>query len=337
MRRQSMQEFIRGLPKAELHVHLEGTLEPEMLVELARRNGIRLRFPSVEALRRAYRFRDLRSFLELYYEGAAVLVAEADFHDLTCAYLDRARRENVRYAEIFFDPQSHTRRGVPLATVIGGIHRACEAYRARGIDARLILCFLRDLGARAAMATLEQALPFRDRLVGVGLDSAEVGHPPREFVGVFARARTEGLHVVAHAGEEGPPAYVWEALDFLGAERIDHGVRAIEDAALLDRLAREAVPLTVCPLSNVMLGVVPAIAAHPVKRLLDAGVRVTINSDDPAYFGGYLNENYLAVQRAFGLDHAALHRLAVASFEASFLPEPEKRAQVRAVDAYASA
>jgi adenosine deaminase len=332
-----MEAFIRGLPKAELHVHIEGTLEPELLFALARRNRVPLRFPSVEALRRAYRFDGLQSFLDLYYEGTAVLVTEDDFGDLTRAYLERAERDHVRHVEIFFDPQSHTGRGIPFATVIGGIRRALEAHRARGMSARLIMCFLRHLSAEQAMATLEEALPFRDWLAGIGLDSSEIGHPPGKFVDVFARARAEGFHVVAHAGEEGPPEYVRQALDLLGAERIDHGVRAGEDPALLARLARERVPLTVCPLSNVRLGIFRSLEEHNLKRLLDAGLCVTINSDDPAYFGGYLTDNYLAAARALGLRRDDVRRLAANAFEASFLPAAEKRALLRELDAYVAA
>lgn len=335
---QTMQAFIRGLPKAELHVHIEGTLEPELLFEIGRRNRIALRFGSVEELRGAYRFTDLQSFLGLYYEGSSVLRTEDDFHALTRAYLERASHDGVRHAEIFFDPQAHTERGVAFATVVMGIHRALEAgRREQGISWRLILCFLRHLGAERAMATLEEALPFRDRIVGVGLDSTELGHPPRKFVEVFARARREGFRIVAHAGEEGPAAYIWEALDLLGAERIDHGVRAIEDPALVAHLARERVPLTVCPLSNVRLGVVPSMQAHCLKALLEHGVRVTINSDDPAYFGAYVADNYLAAARALGLGRDDLWRLAANSLEAAFLAEPEKRPLLAELDAYVAA
>ena len=324
--------FIRALPKAELHIHIEGALEPELAFDLARRNGVALGFGSVEELRAAYRFTDLQSFLDLYYEAASVLVTAQDFHDLTSAYLRRAKADGVRHAEIFFDPQTHTARGVPFATVVGGIHDALGAEP--GISARLIMCFLRHLSEDRAMATLEQALPFKDLLAGVGIDSSEAGHPPAKFARVFARARREGLRVVAHAGEEGPPEYVRQALDVLGAERIDHGVRALEDPALVARLVRERVPLTVCPLSNVKLRVFPSLAAHPLKRLLDAGVMVTINSDDPAYFGGYVADNYLAAKQALGLDRADLHRLAANSFRASFLDETEKHAFVRQLDEF---
>lgn len=333
-----MDTFIRDLPKAELHVHIEGTLEPDLLFQLARRNRIPLRFRSIAELRRSYQFTDLQSFLDLYYEGASALVTEEDFYELTQAYLERARRDRVRHTEIFFDPQTHTDRGVPFEAVITGIHRALEAGRRdHGISSHLIMCFLRHLSEERAMATLEQALPFRDWFVGIGLDSTEVGHPPRKFANLFARARSEGFRVVAHAGEEGPPAYVWEALDFLGAERIDHGVRSIEDRALVERLARGQIPLTVCPHSNVKLRVFPSMEAHNLKRLLDAGVRVTINSDDPAYFGGYLTANYLAAQRALGLDREDIRQLAANPFEASFLPDEEKRTLLQELDRYVAA
>jgi adenosine deaminase len=330
-----VEEFIRGLPKAELHMHVEGSLEPEMRFEMARRNGLSVRHRSVEELRESYRFTDLQSFLDIYYEGASVLRTEGDFHDLTRAYLERARQQNVRHAEIFFDPQSHTNRGVPFETVITGIDRALEEGRRElAVSSGLILCFLRHLDEAAAMETLERALPFKDRLVGVGLDSSELGHPPEKFARVFARARAEGLRVVAHAGEEGPPEYVWQALDLLGAERIDHGVRSIEDPRLVERLGREQIPLTVCPLSNVRLGVFPSMEEHDLKRLLDAGLRVTINSDDPAYFGGYVTENYLEAWRALELGRDDLHVLAANGFRASFLGEDEKRAFLDEVERY---
>ncbi|MBV8537011.1 MAG: adenosine deaminase, partial [Alphaproteobacteria bacterium] len=278
-------QFIQGLPKAELHLHIEGTLEPELCMALAARNKVELRFRSIEELRAAYRFRNLQDFLDLYYQNTGALRQARDFYDLTRAYLDRAHRQSVRHAEIFFDPQAHTRRGIEFPQVIDGIQRACDdARRECGISTRLILCFLRDLSAESAMDALEQALPHKGRIVGVGLDSAEVGHPPAKFKDVFARARREGFRVVAHAGEEGPPAYVWGALDELEVARIDHGVRSLEDDALVKRLAADQVPLTVCPLSNLRLHVVSALAEHPLKRMLAAGLVVTVNSDDPAYF-----------------------------------------------------
>lgn len=320
-----VEDFIRGLPKAELHVHIEGSLEPEMMYELARRNRVSIRFDSVEGVRRAYRFSDLQSFLDVYSEGARVLVNEQDFHDLTSAYLARAREHNVRHAEISFDPQLHTDRGIAFETVIRGIDRALvEAHQRWGISSGLILCFLRHLSQESAMATLERALPFKDRVVAVGLDSSEVGHPPEKFVHVFELARAQGFRAVAHAGEEGPAEYVRQALDLLGAERIDHGVRCMEDPALVSRLARARIPLTVCPLSNVSLKVFPSLSEHNLKDLLDAGLMVTLNSDDPAYFGGYVNDNYLAAWRSLNLAREEISRIARHGFEASFLDAASK-------------
>jgi adenosine deaminase len=331
-----MDAFLRALPKVELHVHVEGTLEPELMFELAARNGVRLPYGSVEEVRRAYQFTDLQSFLDLYYAGARVLVTEQDFFDLAWAYLTRVAAQTVRHVELFFDPQTHTDRGVPFETVVTGLHRAlAEGERRLGVSWRLILCFLRHLSAEAAMTTLEQALPFRDRIVGVGLDSSEVGHPPEKFARVFARARAEGFRAVAHAGEEGPPAYIWQALDLLGVERIDHGVRCLEDPRLVARLVAERVPLTVCPLSNVRLRVFPTLAEHNLKRLLDAGLRVTVNSDDPAYFGGYVLENYRAAQAALGLSRDDVRRLARNAIEASFLDPRAKQTLVTELGAKA--
>jgi adenosine deaminase len=321
-----METPARVVPKAELHLHIEGTLEPEMMFELARRNGVALPFADAEAVRRAYVFRDLQSFLDIYYAGCRVLLKEQDFYELTRAYLTRAAADGVRHAEIFFDPQTHTDRGVAFETVVTGIRRALlEGREKLGVTSGLILCFLRDLSAEAALATLEQARPFRDWLVGVGLDSAEKDNPPVKFRAVFERARDWGLHAVAHAGEEGPPDYVRQALDVLKAERIDHGVRCEEDADLVSRLVAEQVPLTVCPLSNVKLRVVPALARHPLKRLLDRGLCVTVNSDDPAYFGGYVGENFRACRAALGLSDADVASLARNSFRASFVTEDERR------------
>lgn len=304
-------EFVRDLPKAELHLHIEGTLEPELMFELARRNGVRLGYPDVEALRRAYQFNDLQSFLDIYYEGAAVLRTKQDFYDMTLAYFRKAASQGVRHAEIFFDPQTHTARGVSFETVVRGIHEAQEtAKRELSVSSKLILCFLRHLSEDEAMKTLDQALPFKDLIVAVGLDSSEKGHPPRKFSRVFARARDVGLLAVAHAGEEGPPEYIWEALDILGVKRIDHGVRCIEDPKLVDRLVSEQIPLTVCPLSNIKLSVFPSMREHNLRRLLERGVKVTINSDDPAYFGGYINENYLAAATALQLTQSDLHQIA---------------------------
>lgn len=325
----TLSDYLRGLPKAELHVHIEGTLEPELMFELAQRNGIALPYASVEAARAAYSFDDLQSFLDLYYAGAAALRTADDFHDLAAAYIERARADGVCHAELFFDPQTHTERGVPIEPVFAGLARALRAARAaHGFSSRLILCFLRHLSEDEALATLEAALPLReayaDLWVGVGLDSSERGNPPEKFTRVFARARAAGLRVVAHAGEEGPAAYVSSALDVLGAERIDHGVRAEEDAALIERLKRDQVPLTVCPLSNLKLRVVSDLRQHNLARLLRAGLCVTVNSDDPAYFGGYVAANYLAVAEALDLSRTELMQLAANSFSASFASESEK-------------
>jgi adenosine deaminase len=326
--------FVHGLPKAELHLHIEGTLEPEQSFALAARNGVTLPFPGVEALRAAYDFRDLQSFLDLYYAGASVLRTAEDFHDLAWAYLERAAREGVTRAEIFFDPQTHTARGVPFATVIAGLSRACDAARALGVDAVLILCFLRHLSEEDAFAALEEALPHRDRIIGVGLDSSERGHPPEKFARVFARCRALGLRAVAHAGEEGPAAYVAGALDALGAERIDHGVRCLEDPALVARLARERIPLTVCPLSNVRLRVFEHLGQHVLPQLLAAGLVATVNSDDPAYFGGYVNDNFHRTIEALALDAGAAVQLARNSFEAAFLEPGPRRAHLDRLQEY---
>jgi adenosine deaminase len=330
-----MEAFIRGLPKAELHVHIEGTLEPEMMFELARRNEVPMRFVSVDEVRAAYEFSDLQSFLDIYYEGAGVLVAEQDFFDLTYAYLERAAADGVRRAEIFFDPQTHTERGIPFETVITGIHRAFAAGEAEwGVSSGAIMCFLRHLGPESALETLETALPFRDLLLGVGLDSSEVGYPPEDFEAVFAQARRHRLLVVAHAGEEGPPSYIWGALDVLHARRIDHGVRAEEDPVLMKRLAGEHIPLTMCPLSNVKLRVFQTMADHNLKKLLDAGLLVTVNSDDPAYFGGYVGDNYLAVAESLGLERSDLVKLARNSIEAAFLRVRDRRKLLKELDRY---
>ena len=316
--------LLAAMPKAELHMHIEGSLEPEMIFALAERNGVALPYASIEELRHAYAFTDLQSFLDIYYAGASVLLKEEDFYDLAHAYLARAATENVVHAEIFFDPQTHTARGVPMETVIRGLSRACADARAQGTSAELILCFLRHLSEREAFETLEAALPFREHFIGVGLDSSEVGHPPEKFARVFARCRELGLHIVAHAGEEGPPAYIWQALDVLKAERIDHGVQAVHDAALMQRLAAERVPLTVCPLSNQKLCVFPDLAQHNLKRLLDAGLCATVNSDDPAYFGGYINANFQQVFAATGMTAEQAWQLAANSFEASFAPAADQ-------------
>jgi len=331
----SLEAFVRGLPKAELHLHIEGSFEPELMFEIARRNGVSIRFDTVEEVRAAYAFHDLQSFLDIYYEGAGVLLHEQDFHDLTWAYLQRAHADAVRHVEIFFDPQTHTDRGVAFATVIDGIWRALERGRTElGISHRLILCFLRHLSAEAAMVTLEQALPHKDRIVAVGLDSSEVGHPPSKFRAVFDRARAEGFLTVAHAGEEGPPDYIWQALDQLRVERIDHGVRAIEDDDLVERLAAEKIPLTVCPLSNTALKVFDDLADHTLLALHRRGLVITLNSDDPAYFGGYVGENYVQTARALNLDRDTLADFARNSFRASFLPKDQRDAYLAEIDAY---
>lgn len=318
--------FIRQMPKAELHLHIEGTLEPEMMFAFAERNGVTLPYPTVEAARAAYQFSDLQSFLDLYYAGTSVLRTERDFFELANAYLRRMAGENVRHVEIFFDPQAHTARGVPFEAVYRGLRAALDDAELRSeMSSRLILCFLRHLSEEEAMATLDQALPHRDGVVAVGLDSSEVGHPPEKFAKVFERARAEGFLAVAHAGEEGPPSYIWGALDGLGVRRIDHGVRAEEDPALLERLARERVPLTVCPLSNVKLRVVETMSRHNLKRLLDRGLCVTVNSDDPAYFGGYLSANFSAVTEALQLSIDDLQQLGRNAFEASFLSKGDKQ------------
>ena len=336
--RQVVEDFVRGLPKAELHLHIEGTLEPELMLSLGARNGVRVPYADADEARAAYRFSDLRSFLNLYYRGMAVLRQEGDFFELTQAYLRRAHTDGARHVEIFFDPQSHLVRGVPFDDVVGGISVAlAEGEREHGISSRLIMCFLRDESPRDALEVLEQAIEFRDLIAGVGLDSAEVGHPPGDFAEVFATARAAGFAAVAHAGEEGPAAYIAEALDTLHVTRIDHGVRAVDDDALVARLRREQVTLTVCPLSNLRLGVVGSLAEHPLKRLLNAGVAVTVNSDDPAYFGGYLVDNYLAVASALDLSRTDLAALARNSITGSLLPTARRAKLLAELDAYVAA
>jgi adenine deaminase len=326
--------LLRAMPKAELHIHIEGSLEPELIFALAQRNSVSIPYASVEDLRRAYAFTNLQSFLDIYYAGASVLLKEQDFFDMAWAYLQRAAADNVVRAEIFFDPQTHTARGVAMETVVNGLHRACEqASRELGVSAALILCFLRHLSEDEAFATLEQALPFRDKFIGVGLDSSEVGHPPEKFARVFARCRELGLHLVAHAGEEGPPAYVWTALDLLKVERVDHGVQSTKDAALMARLAKDRIPLTVCPLSNLKLCVFPQLADHNLRQLLEGGLVATVNSDDPAYFGGYLNENFLQTFAATGLASAHAYQLAKNSFDASFIAAGERQRYIDRLDA----
>lgn len=330
-----MESFLLGLPKAELHVHIEGTLEPEFMFELASRNGATTGYSTVAELKAAYEFTQLQDFLDIYHQGAAVLRTSEDFHDLTIAYLERAAADGVHHAEIFFDAQTHTDRGVAMGTVVEGLAAACdEAENRLGMSTGLIMCFLRHLDQDEAMATLDQALPFREHLLGFGLASSEVGHPPSKFNDVFARARAEEFHLVAHAGEEGPPEYVRQALDLLGAERIDHGVRALEDPELVARLRDEAIPLTVCPLSNVKLGVVPDIGAHPLQSMIDQGLVAMINSDDPAYFGGYVGANYVAVQEGLGIDRDTMVALAKTSIESSFASPSRKQSLLAAIDLY---
>ena len=329
-------DFIRRLPKAELHIHIEGSFEPELMFEIAQRNGVRIPFDSVDAVRAAYDFEDLQSFLNIYYQGMAVLQREQDFYDLTFAYLTRASQDGIVHAEIFFDPQGHTSRGIEFATMLDGIWRALEDGRNElGVSSRLIMCFLRHLNEEDAFEALRQAMPHRDRITGVGLDSSEVGHPPSKFERVFNQARDAGFIAVAHAGEEGPPSYVREALDLLRVARIDHGNRALENPELIERLAKEQIPLTVCPLSNLKLCVVQDIREHPLKRMLDAGLMATVNSDDPAYFGGYLLDNYSAVRDALKLDTEDIVTLAKNSITASFADEEEKVRWIEDIDSVA--
>ncbi len=334
----SLEAFARGLPKAELHIHIEGSLEPELMFALARRNGVDLPFDTEEAVRAAYAFSNLQDFLDIYYQGAAVLKTEADFRDLALAYFRRLHADGGVHAEIFFDPQTHTARGTPFAVVAEGLLSGMEeALRTYGVTSKLILCFLRHLDESAAFAALHEAEPWLDRIAAVGLDSSEVGHPPSKFERVFASARALGLKLVAHAGEEGPPDYVWQALDLLGVDRIDHGNRALEDEALTRRLVEDGVTLTVCPLSNLKLRVTPDLHEHPLKRMLDLGLKATANSDDPAYFGGYLLDNYLRTAEAVGLERAHLVRLAQNSFTGSFLEPEQIAARLAEIDAYVTA
>ena len=318
-------DLLRAMPKAELHMHIEGSLEPELIFALAKRNDVRLRYKSVDELRAAYAFTDLQSFLDIYYAGASVLQQPQDFYDMAWAYFERAKADNVVHAEIFFDPQTHTARKVSMRTVITGLHRACvDAQNQLGISSSLILCFLRHLSEDEAFETFEEAFPFRDKFMGVGLDSSERGHPPEKFERVFKRAAQLGFKLVAHAGEEGPPAYMWSALDVLKVQRIDHGVQAIHDEALMARLAKERMPLTVCPLSNQKLCVFPDLAHHNLGKMLERGLCVMLNSDDPAYFGGYLNDNYVQTFAALGLNASHAYQLACNSFEASFVSPDQK-------------
>lgn len=324
-----LNDLIRQLPKAELHLHIEGTFEPELMFKIAQRNGITLPYASIDALKQAYHFQDLQSFLDIYYAGASVLIHEQDFYDLAWAYFEKCHADNVVHTEIFFDPQTHTERGIQFSTVMDGLLRACrDAEEKFGITSYLIMCFLRHLSEEAAFETLAQANHYRDEIMAVGLDSSEVGHPPEKFARVFAEAKSYGYLLVAHAGEEGPPEYIWQALDILHVNRIDHGVRAEEDVELMKRLAAENMPLTVCPLSNLKLRVVNDMREHNIKRLLENGIKVTVNSDDPAYFGGYLNDNFTAIAQALNLSTEQLKQLAIHSFEASFLPQTKKDAWV---------
>ena len=324
--------LLRSMPKAELHMHIEGSLEPELIFALGQRNGVALGYPDVESLRRAYVFNNLQSFLDIYHAGTLVLRTEQDFYDMAQAYLARARADQVLHTEIFFDTQTHTGHGLEASVVINGLHRACVAASDGGMTASLILCFLRHLSEQEAFECLEQALPYRDKIVGIGLASSEMGHPPEKFARVFARCRELGFRLVAHAGEEGPPAYIWSALDVLKVERIDHGVQAIQDAALMQRLAADRIPLTVCPLSNLKLCVFPTLREHNLGRMLDAGIVATVNSDDPAYFGGYINENFTQTFAALGLSAQQAWQLAHNSFKASFLDEGIRRTYLQRLD-----
>ena len=327
-------DLLRAMPKAELHIHIEGSLEPELIFALAQRNGLSLPYSSVAELRDAYAFTNLQSFLDIYYAGASVLITSQDFYDMAHAYFVKAAADNVVHAELFFDPQTHTARGVSIDTVINGLYRACvDAETELGVSASLIMCFLRHLSEKEAFETLEQALPHRAKIIGIGLDSGEVGNPPEKFARVFARCRELGFHLVAHAGEEGPPAYVWTALDVLKVERVDHGVQSSKDAALMHRLATDRIALTVCPLSNLKLCVFPDLASHNLKHLLDAGLAATVNSDDPAYFGGYMNDNFTQTFAATGLQAEHAYTLARNSFEASFIEASAKRRYVDQLDA----
>lgn len=328
-----MKSFIHAIPKAELHIHIEGSLEPELMFQIAQRHGITLPFESVEAIRAAYNFHNLQSFLDIYYAGAGVLLNEQDFYDLTWAYLQKAAAQNVRHTEIFFDPQTHTSRGIAFETVFKGIQQALQdGQQQLGISSKLILCFLRHLSAEEAMVTLHQAIPYHDAIAAVGLDSSEVGNPPSKFRDVFDKARAEGFLTVAHAGEEGSPDYIWEAIHLLKVSRIDHGVRCIEDSQLIDYLVAQQIPLTVCPLSNVKLRVFNSMADHNLKKLLDLGLCVTVNSDDPAYFGGYIAENFMEAQAALSLTRKDIYQLAKNSFTASFLSASDKQKFVNELD-----
>ena len=329
MGKNSLKSFIQKIPKAELHVHIEGTLEPELMFQLAGRNNIKLKYPSVDELRNAYTFHNLQSFLNIYYEGTKVLIIEQDFYDLTLEYLEKRHLENVLHAEIFFDPQIHTSRGVKFETVINGINNALkDGEKKFKLSSKLIMCFLRHLSEKSAMETLEESIPYKDKIIGVGIDSAEWGNPPSKFTRVFKRAMSLGYLPVAHAGEEGPPEYIWEAIDKLKVLRIDHGVRCLEDKLLVEELIKRKVPLTVCPLSNIKLSVFKTLKEHNLKKLLNMGLLVTINSDDPAYFGGYVNQNFLETATALNLNKEEIFTIAKNSFEASFLDEAQKKKMI---------
>ena len=331
----SIHNFIEGIPKAELHLHIEGTFEPDLMFEIARRNNISINYKSVDELKKAYNFNNLQEFLDIYYAGASVLIYEQDFYDLTWAYLTKVHEQNLVHTEIFFDPQTHTDRGISFDTVIQGIHSALEDAKEKlGISSQLIMCFLRHLDEVAAFDTLEQALPYKEWIAGVGLDSSEMGHPPSKFENVFSKALDEGFITVAHAGEEGPAAYVWEAINLLKISRIDHGNRSLEDDQLITHIVEKQIPLTVCPLSNLALKVVEDLKDHPMLQLMEAGLMVTINSDDPAYFGGYINENYIQIAAALNLSKKQITDLAKNSFKASFLSDVEKEKLINQVEDY---
>lgn len=331
----STKDFIEGIPKAELHLHIEGTFEPELMFKIAQRNNMKIKYQSVKELKEAYNFNNLQDFLNIYYEGASVLIEEQDLYDLTWAYLEKVHSQNLIHTEIFFDPQTHTDRNIKFGTVINGIHKALEDGKKKlGISSRLIMCFLRHLDEKAAMKTLEEALEYKDWITAVGLDSSELGHPPSKFEKVFEKAREEGLLTVAHAGEEGPAEYIWEALNLLKVSRIDHGNHSLDDEKLVEKLIKLKMPLTLCPLSNLKLKVVQNLKEHPLKDMMDRGLLTTINSDDPAYFGGYINENYLAVAEALNLSKDDIYKLAKNSFTASFLEDNTKQQMIKKVDQY---
>ena len=333
----TMKAFIQGIPKAELHIHIEGTLEPELMLEIAAKNSCHLPYDSVDDIRRAYKFKDLQSFLDIYYRGAQILRDEEDFYRLTWSYLQKAAEQNVRHTEIFFDPQTHTSHGIKFETVVNGIHWALkDAERQMGLSSKLIMCFLRDLSTADAMKTLEEALLFKDWIIAVGLDSSELGFPPEKFTSVFDRARQEGFKTVAHAGEEGPAEYIWQALKLLKVERIDHGVRCVEDAALVEYLVNKQIPLTVCPLSNIKLGVFDQLSQHNLKQMLNMGLCVTVNSDDPAYFGGYIEENFRALNQALDIDSQDIYSLIRNAFRGSFLDSAVKKKYLAELDAFVS-